>query len=106
MFLEGLLQAQQGVEAVIEFARGHPGADLGRAIDESLVAQQRQGLAHGVAGGAVLGGELLLTGQGALHRARQDLVAQDVGHPARPIGTLATDRCGCRFLADLHEQRR
>ncbi len=47
--LEGLLQPDERVQAVVVLADGHASADLGLAVDEPLGLEHRQRLADGVA---------------------------------------------------------
>lgn len=80
MLVQGFREAHQTVQAMgVLLAHDH-GADAGEAFDQAFGAEQVQGLADRVAGGAVVGGEGRLVREGAvLEAAGQELVAQEVG---------------------------
>ncbi len=69
VLVEGFREAHQAVEAVRVLLGDDDGADAGEAFHQALGAQQVQGLADRVAGGAVVGGEGRLVGEGAVREA-------------------------------------
>ena len=102
MFVQGLGEALQPVQAVRVLLGHHDRADAGLAFHQPLGTQQVQGLADGVAGGAVVVGEGASRGSDAAGEAAgQDLVAQQVGElprlvRAQPPPARGGDRDGVR----------
>lgn len=92
------------VQAVRVLLGDDHGADAGEAFDQAFRAEQVQGLPDRVAGGAVVGGEGGLVGEGAVRESdREELVAQQVGQLAGLVRTQPTPRAvggdGGRALA-------
>ncbi len=106
VLVQGLGQALQAVQAVRVLLADHDGAHARAALHEPFAAQQVEGLADGVAAGAVGVGEFALQGEDpAGVAARQDLVAQQVGElaslvraQAPPTRRRRPGRCAWRFV--------
>ncbi|GCA98797.1 hypothetical protein NCCNTM_24320 [Mycolicibacterium sp. NCC-Tsukiji] len=94
VILEGLLEPDKRVQAVIVFALRNVGADARSPVDQPLGLEDRQGLAHGVAGYRELGDQLGLTRQARRVDPVAHLVAQHVGHLAGAVGAPAQRRRG------------
>ncbi len=90
--LERLLQADQGVQAVVVFADRDMRADLGSAVDQPLVFEDGQRLANGIARHEEFGCQLVLARQPAVVGAAVNLVPQHVGDLAGAVRSGAPDR--------------
>ena len=89
---------------MVAFALGDVGADLGSAVDQSLVLQDAERLANGVAGSREFGGQFVFGGQPLRVDAGVDLLTQHVGGPGGTIGpgALSTrDRYGVGHAVTL-----
>ncbi|KOU42766.1 hypothetical protein ADK54_19525 [Streptomyces sp. WM6378] len=88
VLVQGLGKTLEPVQTVRVLLAHHHGADAGMPVDQLLVAQHLQGLAHGVAARPVVGGDGVFQGEHTAGKAaRQDLVAQQVGELPGPVGT-------------------
>lgn len=83
---EGLFESQQGVDPVVVLALRDVGADLGSAVDQSLVLENAQRFANGIAGHREFRGQVALGRQPVRIRRRVNLLAQHIGDPAGTVG--------------------
>ncbi|KPI10797.1 hypothetical protein OK006_4471 [Actinobacteria bacterium OK006] len=107
VFAQGLRESHQPVESVRVLLGDDDGADAGETFHQALRAEQVQGLADGVARGAVVGAEGGFVRQGAVREtAGQHLVAEQVGELPRPVRAQPTPvggdggRAGAGVLSD------
>lgn len=95
VFVQGLGKAHQPVQTVRVLLRHDDRAHPGQPLHQPLGAQQIEGQAHGVAGGAAVRAERVLKRQYAPGEAAgQDLVAEQIGELPRPVGAEPAAVCG------------
>ncbi len=90
--LERLLEADEGVEAVVVLVHRDVRADLWPAIDQAFVLQHGERFANGVAGHEEFLGQRILGRQAVVVDTRVDLLPQHVGDLTRAVRARSPDR--------------